>query len=819
MWITASLLLAPLLSTSPQSPPPGLGPTEGDAAREATTHQAGSASSKEADESREVYLDLLKRYNNEVGAHRFDCLKLNEAGVPRDQWPPSPLFSYHAKFVELADEGNGHAQYWVVVNCKEVVTDPLERRELLERMFTSLARDHATGGHVVEVIDQLFRHRRLLGLDFVRQQLQTLSTNSHSAEIEAKALLVEASILWKNGNPESKQDTASAVELWQILVDGYAGTDSAKDAAQYLFHRTNRAMRKAQNQWMETVRALCDDGVGPEGWPVYPVGAFRGQFEAMAATKHGLSSYQVDVYFPAYEQASREGIISLLRFIVDDTAMRFQPFEWPWQDIRFNILQLFFDLYPDEPWIYEEVLRLEESAKRHDPERYEPLLGSLIEKTSDERTKYQAMLILAKSLEQSKTLDKLERALELYAEIVSSSPIERQRKEAEIARREFSWTMPGAEMPDFEAKDGEGLPLNTTDYRGRVLVLYFWGFWSPDSMEDLPWINGIHAKYAGQPLAVLGVNSDRISYAAYANKSRKAGVTWRSAFDGKVHGPQATRYKVRNYPETIVIDAQGVIRGRALDHEQAEALIDKLLAEVAGEVVEPAVTEERGVPADRGLQGRVIFDGPREVLPPLVFTEKQAAGCCAAGHEVDATNRKRLVDPEGGLANVVVYVEVEGATLNGTGTEVILDQKSCRFEPHVSVVPVGGSLLIKNSDGVSHNINMRSRYNGSINEMMPAGTSKQLMLERGDKLTLGCDVHPWMSSHVFVVETPYWALTGPDGSFTIPDLPPGEHIVRYWHEELGSRKSERVTVVAGQPTQLELKMAPKAKGGGRRGKR
>jgi hypothetical protein len=73
-----------------------------------------------------------------------------------------------------------------------------------------------------------------------------------------------------------------------------------------------------------------------------------------------------------------------------------------------------------------------------------------------------------------------------------------------------------------------------------------------------------------------------------------------------------------------------------------------------------------------------------------------------------------------------------------------------------------------------------------------------------------------MSSHVFVVETPYWALTGADGRFEIPSLPPGEYTARYWHEELGELKSERFSVEAGSATTLELEMSEKPARGGRR---
>jgi peroxiredoxin/plastocyanin len=811
MWILAPLLLLTSQSQAPQAPEPATGAQQ----------VAPAAQDREAQE-RAAYLELLGRYNNDVGAHRFDCRNLKRQGVPEDQWPPSPLYTYFDRFVELGDRGNGKAQYWVVANVGSVLEDPAQQRELVQRMVAELVREHASEEYIVDLIDELLKMRRVLGEDYVASTLAELEVASGVAEVEARSLLARASLLWKNGRPSEEGDHEEAVELWRVLVDGYAGTDAAKEAAQYLFVRTEGAMRRAQRSWVGTVRELRSQGVGVEGWPSYPLEAYRGQFEALAQTGHLLSVHLVEVFYPAYEQQVREGIVPTLRFISDDISLRYLPQEWPAIDIKFQSLAVLFEAFPDEDFVYDELLKLADSAKRFEVERFTSLLEPLIASTSVERTRDQAKLVLASSLETGLQAAELERALALYDEVASGSAIERLRKEAEVARREFTWVMPGAQMPNFKARDGEGMDFDTVDYRGKVLVLYFWGFWSPECMADVPWVNGLQGRYLGRPLAILGLNTDTVSYQAYAARTRAAGISWRSSLETKRRGEHVKLFGVWRFPTTIVVDAEGVIRGRGLTHEQNETLIEALLAEVEGgpapvEQAEPAAgLEAPFAQADRGLRGRVVFDGPRDPLPPLRFSAKQAEGCCAEGHEVDPTDRKRLVGPEGGLANVVVYVEVKDLAFNGRGVVVELDQKECRFEPHVAVVPVGGTLRVKNSDGVSHNVNMNSRYNGRINEMMPASSQRVLEFERGDKVTLGCDVHPWMSSYVFVVETPYWALTGVDGRFEIPDLPPGEYTARYWHEELGELKSERFTIAPDSATTLELEMSEKPARGGRR---
>jgi uncharacterized protein (DUF2141 family) len=61
-----------------------------------------------------------------------------------------------------------------------------------------------------------------------------------------------------------------------------------------------------------------------------------------------------------------------------------------------------------------------------------------------------------------------------------------------------------------------------------------------------------------------------------------------------------------------------------------------------------------------------------------------------------------------------------------------------------------------------------------------------------------CNIHSWMHAFIGVVDNPYFAVTGTDGSFKIPNLPPGDYVLEAWHETLGTR-------------QLKLSVAPSAK--------
>ena len=54
-----------------------------------------------------------------------------------------------------------------------------------------------------------------------------------------------------------------------------------------------------------------------------------------------------------------------------------------------------------------------------------------------------------------------------------------------------------------------------------------------------------------------------------------------------------------------------------------------------------------------------------------------------------------------------------------------------------------------------------------------------------------CDVHGWMNAYAGVLDHPYFAVTKPDGTFSIPNLPPGTYTLAAWHEKLGTQTLQR----------------------------
>lgn len=133
-----------------------------------------------------------------------------------------------------------------------------------------------------------------------------------------------------------------------------------------------------------------------------------------------------------------------------------------------------------------------------------------------------------------------------------------------------------------------------------------------------------------------------------------------------------------------------------------------------------------------------------------------------------------------------------------------LDQKGCRFIPHVLLAPQGQTLKILNSDGVLHNVHSHAKKNRAFNKAQPAKV-KQLdaSFKRPERVRISCDVHSWMGAWIVVTGHPYHAVTGSDGTFRLEDVPPGNYVVEIWHETLGTQTKE-LTVSPGVETQVEF---------------
>ena len=178
------------------------------------------------------------------------------------------------------------------------------------------------------------------------------------------------------------------------------------------------------------------------------------------------------------------------------------------------------------------------------------------------------------------------------------------------------------------------------------------------------------------------------------------------------------------------------------------------------------------------LNGTAIFSGKIEQLKPYKTGKyKKACG-------TDIPNESMLINNKS-VGNVVI--SLHGKKLKKRGGEYKLDQKKCRYEPHVIAVPLDSELKIHTSDPINHNIHTYSFENDPINIMfLPGQDAYSQEMEEAEIIKVECDLHDWMRAWIVVTPNTYSTVSGTDGSFEIPDVPPGKYELTAWHETLGS---------------------------------
>ena len=159
------------------------------------------------------------------------------------------------------------------------------------------------------------------------------------------------------------------------------------------------------------------------------------------------------------------------------------------------------------------------------------------------------------------------------------------------------------------------------------------------------------------------------------------------------------------------------------------------------------------------------------------------------------------------LGNVFVYVKDGlGNYVFDTPTEkATIDQKECRYHPHVFGMRVNQPLEIVNSDPTLHNIHAMPKSNSEFNNGQPIQGMRMThtFIAKEVMVRFKCDVHGWMNAYVGVLDHPYYAVTKDDGKFELKDVPAGTYTIEAWHEKLGTQ-TQSVTLGAKESKEITI---------------
>lgn len=151
----------------------------------------------------------------------------------------------------------------------------------------------------------------------------------------------------------------------------------------------------------------------------------------------------------------------------------------------------------------------------------------------------------------------------------------------------------------------------------------------------------------------------------------------------------------------------------------------------------------------------------------------------------------RITSKDGPLPHVFVFIRegLEGRRFEVPPEPVLLDQRGFEFTPRVFGIRAGQTLRITSSDFSPHNVHCQPLENAGFNVGLLQDESITRVLTKPEIMVpFTCNLHPTMRAYAGVVEHPWFTVTGFDGTFALPPLPPGAYTLGIWDEWLGGKR-------------------------------
>ncbi|MBL7044182.1 MAG: hypothetical protein ISR77_36470 [Pirellulaceae bacterium] len=188
------------------------------------------------------------------------------------------------------------------------------------------------------------------------------------------------------------------------------------------------------------------------------------------------------------------------------------------------------------------------------------------------------------------------------------------------------------------------------------------------------------------------------------------------------------------------------------------------------------------------LTGRFVYDGTAPERKKL--TVDKDVECCG---KFDIRDESLMVDKDGGLGNVFIYVRSRRVDVcpeleQSVKDKVVLDNRDCIFKPHcMTIWYTKQTFEIVNSDPVGQNVAFSPIFDTPQNIVLPVKGKATHTFGRNQTIPVKivCNYHPWESAYILPRDNPYAAVSKPDGTFRLTNLPVGELEFQVWQERSG----------------------------------
>jgi peroxiredoxin len=112
----------------------------------------------------------------------------------------------------------------------------------------------------------------------------------------------------------------------------------------------------------------------------------------------------------------------------------------------------------------------------------------------------------------------------------------------------------GQLAPDFTVSDGV-TTIHLASYRGQIVVLNFWATWCPPCVEEMPSLIELHHERPDLAILAVSIDEDPDAYRRFILRRHVDLINVRDPAQ-----KAAKLFHTEGWPETYIIDRQGVIR-------------------------------------------------------------------------------------------------------------------------------------------------------------------------------------------------------------------------------------------------------------------
>lgn len=494
---------------------------------------------------------------------------------------PYPALEFKARFQALLDKGSGWAQVWWIDNLSYLVPEsdlPARKRSFLEN-FDKLVERNASQQYMMFVLGNVRAHRELLGEATVDDMLARLTAASTNPEVQARAAGMRAAFRAPRDPVLDPGRQEEALELHRSVVATWPTTLAGQESAAALLPAVEAEFERALRDWVATVLKLATQSVPPEDWPALPIDATQPRMVPLERAGLPGAVRWINRFYNGYKSSEAQGRGPLLAHLVSALGPSYPVGNAQLADVRMGLVELLLRVYPHEAFVDRLLDGLMQDTADLDVPLAERAFASLLE-SQDAHRRAIGCHLMARVHLQAADWPSAVKALEWSERLARTAPDDGLVAPTKRACERIQKVLPGQPGPDFATVDLEQKPFRLSDYRGKVVLLVFYNLFLDQGFADVPLWRDFQSRNARRPFAVVGINAGATRPETFYSKAAELGISWRNGMLYLNSGDTLNLWYVRKYPAVIVLDADGVIRGRDLPWAETKALLEAELAKV-----------------------------------------------------------------------------------------------------------------------------------------------------------------------------------------------------------------------------------------------